>query len=33
LRAYGRAREINVAPTVNEKSRELLFGQSAKSVR
>lgn len=31
-RAYDKAKEINVAPTVNEKSRELLFGQSAKTV-
>lgn len=31
-RAYNKAKEINVAPTVNEKSRELLFGQSAKTV-
>ncbi|MEO6959714.1 MAG: glutathione binding-like protein [Burkholderiaceae bacterium] len=31
-RAYTKAKEINVAPTVNEKSRELLFGQSAKTV-
>jgi GSH-dependent disulfide-bond oxidoreductase len=31
-RAYNKAKEINVAPTINEKSRELLFGQSAKTV-
>ncbi|KVZ18780.1 glutathione S-transferase N-terminal domain-containing protein [Burkholderia stagnalis] len=33
VRAYARAQEINVAPTVDEASRKILFGQSAATVR
>lgn len=32
-RAYALAKTINLAPTVNEKSKALLFGQDAKSVK
>jgi GST-like protein len=32
-RAYERGRTLNTAPTVTEESKELLFGQSAASVR
>jgi GST-like protein len=33
VRAYAKAAEINVAPTVSEESRQLLFGQSATSIK
>ncbi|MXN60968.1 glutathione binding-like protein, partial [Burkholderia pseudomallei] len=33
VRAYARAQEINVAPTVDEASRKILFGQSGATVR
>jgi GST-like protein len=32
-RAYARAKEINIAPVVDETSRALLFGQDATSIR
>lgn len=32
-RAYALAKTINLSPTVNEKSKALLFGQDAKSVK
>ncbi|KWE48193.1 glutathione S-transferase [Burkholderia ubonensis] len=33
IRAYERAKEINVTPVVDEQSRSILFGQSAATVR
>jgi GST-like protein len=32
LRAYARGAEINPNPTVNEESRKILFGQTAKTI-
>jgi GST-like protein len=32
-RAYGRAKEINTAPTVSEESKKILFGQTAPVAR
>jgi len=32
-RAYAKAKEINIEPTVNEKSKRILFGQDSKTVR
>ncbi|KVT91206.1 glutathione S-transferase [Burkholderia ubonensis] len=33
IRAYERAKEVNVTPVVDEQSRSILFGQSAATVR
>ncbi|AJY28260.1 hypothetical protein BTM_2425 [Burkholderia thailandensis 34] len=33
VRAYARAKEINAAPTVDQQSRSVLFGQDASTVR
>jgi GST-like protein len=32
LRAYERGAEVNPNPTVNEESRKILFGQTAKTI-
>ncbi|MDH5206048.1 MAG: thiol:disulfide oxidoreductase, partial [Hylemonella sp.] len=32
-RAYALAKEINTAPTVDDRSRQVLFGQDASTVR
>lgn len=32
-RAYARAKEINVQPTVSEESKKILFGQTAAAAR
>ena len=33
VRAYAKAKEINVQPTVNAETAKILFGQTAASVR
>jgi GST-like protein len=31
--AYAKAKEINIAPTVSEQSKQILFGQDAQTVK